>query len=161
MSPTPAPTQSAAERRAAEAELQALVARFAGDLAPLAATVRRALRKRLPTATEIVYEYADCAVISFSPNHNGYDGVASVRASARGIDLYLTWGKGLPDPEKLLRGSATQVRFVPIEGAATLRRAAVVRLLEDGIARGRIPFPKTGRGPIIVRSTAAKKRRRT
>ena len=64
-----------------------------------------ALRKRLPTAHEVVYEYRDCFVISYSPNERGYEGVLAIRASADGVKLYFNRGKGLPDPEKLLQGS--------------------------------------------------------
>src|SRR6187402_2966883 len=95
-------TQSAAERRTAEAELRRLITRFAPDHARLTAATRRWLRKRLPTAHEVIYEYRDCFVISFSPSERGYEGVFAVRGSADEVKLYFTRGKGLPDPEKLL-----------------------------------------------------------
>jgi hypothetical protein len=99
-------TQSAADRRAAGAELRKLVARFAPDHERLIGAVQRSLRTRLPTAHEVVYEYRDWFVISFSPSERGYEGVLAIRGSADGVRLYLTQGKGLPDPEKLLRGPA-------------------------------------------------------
>ena len=70
--------------------------------------MRRWLRKRLPTAHEVVYEYRDCFVISYSPNERGYEGVLAIRASADGVRLYFNHGKGLPDPEKLLQGSGNR-----------------------------------------------------
>ena len=152
--------QSAAARRAAEAELRGLVAKFAPAQARLVGATRRWLRKRLPTAHEVVYEYKDCFVISHSPNEHGYEGVLAIRASADGVRLYFNQGKGLPDPEKLLQGSATQVRWIPLEGASTLALPAVGHLIEAAIARNRVPFARTGRGPVIVRPTAAKQRRR-
>ena len=152
--------QSAAARRAAEAELRGLVAKFAPAQARLVGATRRWLRKRLPTAHEVVYEYKDCFVISHSPNEHGYEGVLAIRASADGVRLYFNQGKGLPHPEKLLQGSATQVRWIPLAGASTLALPAVVRLIEAAIARNRVPFARTGRGPVIVRPTAAKQRRR-
>jgi hypothetical protein len=106
-------TQSAVARRSAEAE-----------------------RKRLPTAHEVVYEYSDCIVISYSPGERGYEGVLAVRASAKGVELFFNRGKQLPDPAKLLRGSGKQTRFIHMEGASTLAR------------------------PAVIRSTSAKKRRR-
>src|SRR5262245_3419688 len=112
-------TQSAADRRAAEAELKRLVAKFSPDPTSLVGTVRRWLRKRLPTAHEVVYEYRDCFVVSVSPNGKGYAGVFAIRGSDDGIRLYVTGGKGMPDPEKLLQGSAN-ARYVALEGAPTL-----------------------------------------
>jgi hypothetical protein len=153
-------TQTAADRRSAEAELAELIAKFAPADEALVGTMRRSLRKRLPTAHEIVYEYADNFVISYSPDERGYEGVLAVRGSAKGVDLYFNRGKELPDPDKLLRGSAKQVRFIHMEGASTLKRPAVARLIDEAIARTRAPFARTGRGPVVIRSTTAKKRSR-
>ena len=122
--------------------------------------MRRSLRKRLPTAHEVVYEYSDCCVISYSPDERGYEGVLAIRASAKGVELYFTRGKELPDPDKLLRGSAKLVRFVHVEGASTRKHPAVARLIDEAIARSRVPFATTGRGPVVIRSTSARKRRR-
>lgn len=152
--------QSAVDRRSAEAELRGLVAKFAPAHEGLIGTMRRSLRKRLPTAHEVAYEYADCFVISYSPNERGYEGVLAIRGSARGVDLYFNSGKELPDPDKLLRGSAKLVRFIHMEGASTLKRSAVARLIDEAIARNRVPFASSGRGPVVIRSTSGKKRPR-
>ena len=122
--------------------------------------MRRWLRKLLPTAYEVVYEYHDFFVISYSPNERGYEGVLAIRASADGVRLYFNRGKGLPDPEKLLRGSGKQTRSIHMEGASTLARPAVARLIDEAIARNRVPFARTGRGPVVIRSVSAKQRRR-
>ena len=159
MSTSQPSAQSAAERRAAEAELRMLIARFAPAHLRLIGATRRSLRKRLPTAHEVVYEYRDCFVISYSPSDRGYEGVFAVRAGANGVRLYFNSGKGLPDPERLLQGSA-QARWIHVEGASTLARPAVARLVEEAIARNRVPFATTGRGPVVIRSTSAKQRSR-
>lgn len=147
-------------RRPAEAEIRGLVARFAPAHARLIGAVRRALRKRLPTAYEVVYEYRDWFVISYSPNDRGYEGVLAVRGSADGVKLYFNRGKGLPDPEKLLRGSASQTRWIPLEAASTLARPAVATLIAEALARNRVPFAPTGLGPVVIRSASAKQPRR-
>ena len=153
----PGSTQSAAARRSAEVRLRTLIAKFASAHHRLVGALRRWLQKRLPTAHEIVYEYRDCFVISYSPNEHGYEGVLAIRGSADGVKLYFNFGKGLPDPEKLLRGSAKQVRWIDVEGASTLARPAVARLIDEAIARNPKPFARTGRGPVVIRSTSAKK----
>ena len=154
---------SASERRSAEAELRTLIAKFAPAPAPANAnapahqrlidTLRRALLKRLPTAHEIVYEYKNCFVVSYSPSEHGYQGVLAIRGSAEGVRLYFNQGKGLPDPEKLLHGSAN-ARWIPVEGASTLARPAVASLIDEAIARNQVPFARDGRGPVIIRSAA-------
>jgi len=153
-------TQSAAERRSAEARLRELVAKFAPTHQRLTGTLRRWLRKRLPTAHELVYEYSDCFVISYSPNERGYEGVLAIRANENGVRLYVNRGKGLRDPEKLLQGAGNLVRWILLEGASTLVRPAVVRLVDDAIARNRVPIARTGRGPVVIQSVLAKQRPR-
>ena len=154
-------TQSAVERRSAEAQLRTLVAKFAPAQQRLIGATRRALRKRLATAHEVVYEYRDCLVISYSPSERGYEGILAIRASADGVRLYFNRGKGLPDPEKLLRGSGNQTRWIQLESASTIARPAVAGLIDEAIARNRVPFADTARGPVVIRSASAKQRRRS
>lgn len=153
-------TQSAAARRSAEAQLRTLIAKTAPTHQRLTGALRRWLRKRLPTAHELVYKYSDCFVISYSPNERGYEGVVAIRASENGVRLYFNRGKGLRDPEKLLQGAGNQTRWIPLEGASTLVRPPVERLIDEAIARHRIPFARTGIGPVVIRSALAKQRRR-
>jgi hypothetical protein len=156
----PGSAQSSAERQSAEAELEALINKFAPQHLRLIGAMRKSLRKLLPTACEVVYEYSNqgAVVISFSPNEHGYDGVLAIRATADGVKLYFTRGKELPDPAKLLQGSS-QTRFIDVEGASTLTRPAVARLIDEAIACNRVPFARAGRGSVAFRSSAAKKRR--
>jgi len=147
--------QSAVERRSAEAVLRRLIDQFAPAHGRLVGAMRRWLQKRLPTAHEVVYEYRDCFVVSYSPNEHGYEGVLAIRGSADAVKLYFSSGKGLPDPEKLLQGSA-KARWIQVEGASTLARPAVVHLVDEAIARSRMPFERTGRGPIVIRSVSEK-----
>ncbi len=150
--------QSAAERRAGQAAVRALIDKFAPLHLRLVGAARRRLSKRLPTANELVYEYRDAFVISYSPSDRGHEGVLAIRASAAGVRLYFNRGKELPDPERLLRGSGGQTRWISLEGASTLAQPAVKSLIEAAIACNRVPFARAGRGWVIVRPTAAGKR---
>src|SRR5436853_6300877 len=98
MSTSKLSTQSGVARRSAEPQLRALIAKFAPAHLRLIGAMRRWLRKRLPTAHEIVYEYRDWFVISYSPNEHGYAGVLQIRGSADAGKLYFHQGKDLPDP---------------------------------------------------------------
>jgi hypothetical protein len=151
--------QSAAQRKSAEAELSKLIAKYTPTEVRLISALRKSLQKRLPTANEVVYEYENlgAVVISYSPSEQGSEGVLAIRASAEGVKLYFNQGKDLPDPEKLLKGTS-QTRFIDIESVATLKRPPVMSLIEKAIAHNRVPFALDGRGAVIIRSTAAKKR---
>ncbi len=146
-------------RRSAEAELRRLIAKFAPAHKRLIGATRRWLRKRLPTAHELVYEYRDAFVISHSPSERGYEGVLAIRASANGVRLYFNRGKELPDPAKLLQGSA-QTRWLHLAGVSTLARPEVARLFDEAMARNRVPFAPIGRGPVVIRSVSARQPRR-
>lgn len=148
--------QSATERKSAEAQLSAIIDKFAPEHLKLIRALRKSLRKRLPTAFEIVYEYRSWLVISFSPTAQGFEGVLAIRGDAEGVKFYFSRGKELPDPEKLLKGSA-QVRFIDVESASTLTRPAVARLIDEAIARNPVPFASDGPGPVVIRSASAKK----
>ena len=157
----PGSTQSAVARRSAEAQLRAFIAKFTPAHLRLIGAMRRRLRKHLPAAYEVVYEYRNlgAVVISFSPNVHGYEGALAIRADADGVKLYFNQGKELPDPAKLLQGSS-QTRFIDVEGASTLARPEVARLIDEAITRNRVPFASAGRGSVVMSpSTSAKKRR--
>lgn len=145
--------QSSAERRSAEAELRTLIEKFTPEHQRLVEAVRRKLRKRLPTAQELVYEYRAWFVISYSPSSHGHEGVLALRGDADGVKLYLQRGKELSDPERLLRGPGKQVRWLAVESAATLARPEVVNLIEQAIALNSVPFASEGRGPVVIRSS--------
>lgn len=151
--------QSVADRRSAETQVRALITKFTPAHPRLIAAVRRSLRTRLPTAHEVVYEYRDCFVISYSPSEHGYEGVLAIRGSADAVKLYFTRGKELPDPEKLLQGSA-HARWIELEGASTLARPTVANLIDEAIARNSVPFASAGRGSVVIRSASAKARTR-
>ena len=160
MSTSQPTTRSAVERRAAEAQLRAIIAKFAPTHVRLIGAMRRRLRKRLPTAHEIVYEYRDFLVTSFSPSEHGYEGVLTIRADADGVRLYFNRGKELPDPAKLLQGKGGQVRWISVESAPTLARPQVARLIDEAIAANRVPFARAGRGSVVIRPASTKSRRR-
>src|SRR4030095_11667194 len=139
MSTSQLSTPSAVARRTAEAELRRLIAKFAPAHQRLIGAKRRWLRKSLPTAHEVVYGYRDWFVISYSPNERGYEGVLAIRGSASGVRLYFNRGKELQDHAKLLQGSGNQTRSINVEGPSTLARPAVAGLIDEAIARNRIP----------------------
>lgn len=152
--------QTAAERRAAEAHLGALLSTLAPQHEALVQSTRRWVRRRLPTAHELIYEYASWLVLSYAPGHHGHEGIIAIRIDANGVRLCLSVAAGLPDPEKLLQGSGGQMRWIPVEGASTLARPAVKALAEAAITRTPKPFAPSGRGPLIVRASQTKARPR-
>jgi hypothetical protein len=114
----------------------------------------------LPAANELVYAYSNSLVIAYSPSEHGIEGIVSTAARATGVDLYFNQGPKLPDPKKLLMGSARQVRFIHLETARRLAHPDVEALIAAAIKASRVPLPATGGGKLIIRTDGEKKRPR-
>jgi hypothetical protein len=92
----------------APAQLRAFIEKFETKDQRLIRAVRKAVRKRLPTAHELVYDNYNFFVIGYSPTERPGDAVISIAARANAVSLCFLQGARLPDPGKLLRGSGNQ-----------------------------------------------------
>ena len=154
-------TQAAAQAGASPAQqLEGFVDKFDSKNAALIRSVRKALRKRLPTANELVYDNYNFFVIGYSSTERPSDCIVSVAAAANGVGLSFYYGATLPDPHKLLLGSGSQNRFIRLESTATLARPEVEQLIAAAIAQGETPLPARGKGKLIIRSISEKQRPR-
>ena len=145
---------------AAERQLKGFIAKFEPKNQVLIRAVRRALRRRLPSAFELVYDNYNFFVIGYGPNERPSDAILSMAAGANGVGLCFIRGATLPDPEKVLLGSGKQTRFVRLPSAATLAQPAVDKLIAAAVAQSPVPLPARGRGRLIIRSVSAKQRPR-
>jgi hypothetical protein len=143
-----------------EAQLGSFIDRFDPKGQELFRSVRAAVRKRFPTANELAYDYADSVVVAYSPTDRGIEGIVSIALRAEGVRLYFMHGPRLPDPRKLLLGSAKQVRFVQVEAASRLAHPDVEALIAAAIDKTSVPLPSKGKGTLIIKSTAAKQKPR-
>jgi hypothetical protein len=144
----------------AERQLKGFVEKFEPRHQALIRAVRKALRKRFPTAYELVYDNYNFFVIGYSPSERPSDSIVSVAAGANGVGLCFIRGASLPDPKKILLGSGNQTRFVRLKAADVLARPEVEALLSAAVAQAKIPLRATGRGKLVIRSVSAKQRPR-
>jgi hypothetical protein len=138
-----------------EAELKSFIARCDAKDQKLIRALRTAVRKRLPAANEMVYDYPGNLVISYTLTEQGKDGILSTAARAGDVRLYFSHGKSLPDPKKLLKGSAG-VRYIPIESATRLKHPDVEALIAAAIKKSRTGSPTRGKGKLIIQKRGAK-----
>src|SRR5438067_202115 len=89
-------------QRDAESALSAFIEKFEPRHQKLIRAVRRQLRRRLPTATEMAYDNYNFFVIGYSPTQRPSDAIVSIAASANGVSICFIHGARLPDPEKIL-----------------------------------------------------------
>ena len=146
--------------RDAEQRLAAFVRKFSPTDQRLIRAVRSALRKRFPTANELVYYNYNFLVIGYSPTERPSDAILSMAARANGVGLCFIHGARLPDPGKVLLGSGKQTRFIRVDSPRVLVRPEVEALVVAAIAQARAPLPVSGSGRLIIRSVSAKQRPR-
>lgn len=142
------------------ARLQAFMERFDPGYRKFIGSVRAALRKRLPTANELVYDYRTFIVITYSPTDKPMEAIVSLAARPEGVSLYFNNSPRLPDPKQLLQGSGKQARYIGIESANRLKHPDVEALIAGAIKLAGVPLPATGRGQLIIRTDSEKKRPR-
>lgn len=143
-----------------EQQLAGFIKKFDPKNAALIRSVRRVLRKRLPTANELVYDNYNFFVIGYCSTERPSDCILSIAAGASGVGLSFYYGATLPDPKKLLLGSGSQNRFIRIESADTLTRPGVEDVIAAAIAQVKVALPRSGKGKLVIRSISKKQRPR-
>ncbi len=151
---TPRPTGSP------EPQLADFIAKFAFQIGARAKAVRAAMRKRYPSALELVYDNYNALAIGFSPSEKASEAIFSIALYPRWVSLFFLQGKGLPDPAKILKGTGNQVRFIVLESPQMLNEPAVEALMREAVARARVPFSRNGKHKLIIKSISARQRPR-
>jgi len=141
-------------------QLAGFIARFDPAIGKRVRAARAALRKRLPTAIELVYDNYNALAIGFASTERASDAIVSLAVYPRWVDLYFIYGATLPDPHNLLKGSGNQGRFIRLEETAMLARPAVAALLRAAIQQAKAPLPTTGRGYTVIKAVSARQRPR-
>jgi hypothetical protein len=153
-------TPAASSKNNAEDQLAGCIEKFTPEMAKLIRAARAALRKRLPTANELVYDNYNFFVIGYSSTLRPSDTMTMLVADAHGMRLAFYYGATLPDPGGILQGSGSQNRFIPLASAQDLRKPEVDALIGAAIAQSKAPLSATGRGTLVIRSVSAKQRPR-
>jgi len=141
-------------------QVAGFIAKFDPAIARLTRHCRSILRKRYPSAIELVYDNYNALAIGYSPTERTSDVVFSLAVYARGVNLYFMYGRSLDDPDRLLQGSGNQGAFIRLDGVETLDEENVKKLIERAVKRQRPTFGAKGRGYTIVKSISAKQRPR-
>ena len=145
-----------------KAQLDSFIAKFTPEVAAIASATLAKMRKRLPSATQLVYDNYNALAIGFGPSERTSDAIFSIAVYPKRVLLcFLQGGKvNLDDPHDLLQGSGSTNRFIPVESAAMLDEAAVRDLMEQALAAAKVPLDPKGKGPLVIKSVSAKQRAR-
>jgi len=153
-------TKTALSRPEAEKQLAGFIAKFEPEMAKRIRDVRAALRRRLPTAFEVVYDNYNFFVIGYCSTERPSDCIVSLAANSKGVGLSFYYGSTLPDPTGILEGSGSQNRFSRIAGAADVARPEIDALIGAAAAQGKVPLLAKGGGTLIIKSISTKQRPR-
>ena len=154
------PDRKSARSTSPEKRLDGFIAKFDPAHQKLIRAVRKAVRRRFPTAFEMAYDNYNFFVLGYSPTERPSDAIVSIAAGANGVGLCFIRGASLPDPTKVLLGSGNQTRFIRLDSARVLARADVAELISAAATRAKVPFRLHGQVELIIRSVSAKQRPR-
>jgi hypothetical protein len=140
--------------------LAAFIAKYDPAIGRLVRSARAVLRRKLPTAVELVYDNYNALVIGFGATERASDAIVSLAVYARGVNLYFIDGALLSDPHHVLKGSGKQGRFIRLEDAAALETSAITALLSAAVQQAHPPLPMTGRSYTVIKSASDKQRPR-
>lgn len=141
-------------------QLTAFIAKFDPSVAKLVRSARSVLRKRFPTAIELVYDNYNALAIGYSASERVSDVLFSLAVYPRWVDLYFMYGRSLPDPNGLLQGSGKKGAFVRLDDLSMLDHGPVKSLLEAAIQNANSSLPAKGEGYTVIKSISAKQRPR-
>jgi len=145
----------------ARKQLDEFIAKYTPEMAAEGKAALSIMTRLLPSATRMVYDNYNGLVVGFSPTERPSDAVVSLLFMPRWITLcFLQNGPELPDPQRVLRGSGNVVRHIRLTGADDLNTPVIRALLKAAIAQADLPFPRGGKGKLVIRSISAKQRTR-
>lgn len=156
----PPPTNSRRSGATAAEQLRAFISKFDEKDRKLLRAVRAAMRKRLPTANELVWDNYNFLVIGYSPTERPTDSIFSITGRADSVGLCFIQGATLPDPHNVLLGSGKQTRFIRLASVDVLMDPRVEELFAAAIEHADPAFPPRRRGRLLIQSVSEKQRHR-
>jgi len=132
------------------------VSRFPPEIVALVKRCMPKLRRAFPGYNQIVYDYANSVVVSFSRSERGYEAIVALAITPRGAKLY--FDKSVPDPKGLLEGAGGKVRSVTVETASELDHGDIHALIKAAIKHAGVTFPRTRSTRMIIKSKSKKRK---
>jgi hypothetical protein len=144
----------------AEQQLAFFIGKFSPEIAALSQSILATMRERYPTALELVYDNYNALAIGFGPTEKPSHAIFSIAIFPKWVSLFFLQGRGLPDPDGILKGSGNVARHIRLPSAAALDEISVKKMMQEATARAAIPFASHGVPRLIIKSISAKQRPR-
>jgi len=144
----------------AEQQLASFIAQYTPEIASLARAIRARMRELYPTALELVYDNYNALAIGYGPTEKASEGIFSIALFPRWVSLFFLQGAGLPDPDKILRGSGSVAKHVVLPSVDALSMPALQVLMREAEARAKVAFNPNGTHRLIIKSFSQKRKPR-
>jgi hypothetical protein len=145
---------------APQQQLELFLDRYSDEVAAAMRKALRHLRRRVPGATELVYDNYNALAVGFGPGDRASEIVLSIAAYPRWVTLFFAQGAGLLDPRKLLKGSGTRVRHIVLMGPEVLASSDVDALIGAALRSAKAAINPARKPALIIKSISARQRPR-
>jgi len=135
-------------------QLDGFLARFPPPMARLTRAVLKTMRARLPGAVEMVYDKANALVVGFCPGDRASNVITSMAVYTNWINVYFFEGDSLPDPDGILQGSGTMVRYIRVTSAADLDRPTMKAVMAEAIRRADPPLDRKAKRRMLIKQVS-------
>jgi len=143
-----------------EAQLESFFKKYTPAIAAQGRAIRARMSELLPGAVHIVYDNYNALVIGFGPSERASEASFSIALYPRWVNLFFLQGAGLPDPQKLLKGSGKIVRNIVLKSPEDLDLPPVRALMAAALRRADVGIDPNAPGKLVIRSISAKQRPR-
>jgi hypothetical protein len=141
-------------------QLAAFLDKYDPAIAAFARAALSRLRKRLPGATELVYDNYNALAIGFGPTEKTSEAIFSIAAFPRWVSLFFLQGARLPDPDSLLKGTGTTVRHIVLKKPEEIGSPDIEQFITAAMELAAKPIDPAQRRKLIIKSVSAKQRPR-
>ena len=149
-----------ARTESAEKQLDRFLDAYTPEVAEIARKALTKLRKRLPFATEMVYDNYNALACGFGPSERVSDVIFSIAVYPKHVNFFFLQGAKLPDPDGLLQGKGSRVRHIRMKDEKTLDRDDVKAMIATAMKMAKVPFDEEADYRLVIRSVSAKQRSR-
>jgi len=124
----------------AEKHLASFMAKYTPEIEAQAIAIRARMRELYPMALELVYDNYNALAIGYGPTERTSEAVFSIAVYPQWVSLFFLQGAGLPDPDRILRGSGNVAKHVVLQSLETLDSPGVQALMREAEARAKVAF---------------------
>ena len=144
----------------AQRQLDGFIDKFTPEVAALTRALYARMKARIPGATIIVYDNYNALAIGFGRSEKASEALISLAVMPRWVTLCFLWGKGLPDPDGLLKGEGSRVRNRRLYSPEEFDDPRIQALIGAALDQTDWPIDPSAEQRLVIKSISAKQRPR-